>query len=78
MSDLKSHIAEHNLGHTGIMKYGLVLERLLEIERAVGVQDAQTVRRMVIDTEEFILKLQRESIRTLRFEQDSSSVASAS
>ena len=50
------------------MKYRLVLERLMEIERAVGVQDTHTVKRMVIDAEEFILKLQKESIQTIRSE----------
>jgi hypothetical protein len=47
------------------MKYRLILEKLLEIERTIGVQDAPTVKRMVIDAEEFILKLQRESIEAL-------------
>lgn len=46
------------------MKYRLILERLLEIERAIGVEDTPIVKRMVIDAEEFILKLQRESMET--------------
>lgn len=48
------------------MKYLLVLERLLEIERALGVQDTPTVRSMVIEAQELILRLQKESIESVR------------
>ena len=50
------------------MKYRLVLERLLEIERALGVQDTPTVRSMVIEAQELILKLQKEAIESVRSE----------
>ena len=41
------------------MKYRLVLERLLEIERAIGIQDAPAIKRMVVEAQELILKLQK-------------------
>lgn len=50
------------------MKYRLVLERLLEIERALGVEDTPTVRSMLIEAQELILKLHKESIESARSE----------
>lgn len=43
-----------------------LLERLMEIERAIGVEDSATVRRMVIAAQECYLKMQKESVESLR------------
>lgn len=40
-----------------------VLRRLHEIERAIGVLDAVSIRRMVIEAEDCVLDLQRELLK---------------
>jgi hypothetical protein len=42
------------------------LRRLAEIERAIGVLDSLSVKRMVIDAQDYILESQKESGRTAR------------
>ena len=38
----------------------------MEIERAIGVEDSATVRRMVIEAQECYLQMQKESVESLR------------
>jgi hypothetical protein len=52
----------------------LVLRRLSEIERAIGVLDSFSVRRMVIETQDYILQLQGESVKDAQLN-DSRAVA---
>ncbi len=54
-----------------------LLEKLLDIERAVGLTDRMTVRKMLMDLETQVLRLQQEllaaldEVRRLREEQES-------
>ena len=48
------------------MDSGCLLERLIEIERAIGVKDPITLRRMVIDTQDYVLQMQKEYAEFLR------------
>ena len=43
-----------------------VLRRLSEIGRAIGVLDSISIRKMLIETQDYILQSQRESTRTAR------------
>lgn len=43
-----------------------VLRRLHEIERAIGVLDFISIRKMIIETEDYILKSQEEFAKTAR------------
>ena len=40
-----------------------LLQRLSEIEDAIGVLDFVSIRRMIMDTEDYILQSQRESVK---------------
>lgn len=43
-----------------------VLRRLHEIERAIGVLDFISIKKMIIETEDYILNSQKESVQTAR------------
>ena len=43
-----------------------VLRRLREIERAIGVLDTVSIRRMIIETEDCVFELQKDVVRTTR------------
>lgn len=43
-----------------------ILRRLSEIERAVGVLDSISIRKMVIETQDYILESQKEAAQTAR------------
>ena len=43
-----------------------ILRRLTEIERAIGVRDSLSIRRMIMDAEDYILESQRLSLQTAR------------
>lgn len=43
-----------------------VLRRLSEIERAIGVLDSISIRKMLIDTQDYILLSQKNSLETAR------------
>lgn len=43
-----------------------VLKRLREIERAIGVLDAVSIRRMIIEAEDCVLDLQKELLKDSR------------
>lgn len=45
-----------------------LLRRLCEIEAAIGVADPLTLRRMIVETQDYILEVQRESVETARRE----------
>lgn len=47
-----------------------MLRKLSEIESAVGVLDSLTIRKMLIDTQDFILQFQKESLQSIRNMQD--------
>lgn len=49
-----------------VMEYDGVLRRLLEIERAIGVLDALSVRRLVMETQEYVLQCEKNVLETLR------------
>ena len=42
-----------------------LLNKLLEIELAAGVQDPVTIRKMAIDAQEILLGIQRDAVRRL-------------
>lgn len=44
----------------------IVLTRLTEIERSIGLVDTLTLRRMIIETQDYILQNQKESMQQLR------------
>lgn len=48
------------------MNSSQVLHKLNEIERAIGVVDTLSLRRMIIETQDYILQNQKESILELR------------
>jgi hypothetical protein len=50
----------------GLMRTPELLEKLFEIERSVGVEDNATIREKVIEVEECVLSMQRESVELLR------------
>jgi hypothetical protein len=52
-----------------------VLRRLLEIERAVGVLDSLSIRKMLIETQDYILESQKDSLRTARMNAPCSEVS---
>ncbi|HEV2133303.1 MAG TPA: hypothetical protein VGR47_03495 [Terracidiphilus sp.] len=44
----------------------VVLTKLTEIERSIGVVDTLSLRRMIIETQDYILQNQKESMQQLR------------
>ena len=48
------------------MNCSQVLLRLSEIERAIGILDSISIKRMLIETQEYILQSQKESVRMAR------------
>jgi len=40
----------------------LLIQKLIEIEDALGKCDSRTVRRLIVDAQEFALNLQKESL----------------
>ena len=49
-----------------------LIEKLIEIERALTRCDIRTVRRLLVDAEEFALSLQKEAVDLHRVEEKSS------
>ncbi len=43
-----------------------LLKKLLQIERAIGVQDNLTIQKMLMEAEQCLLDLEKERVRTLR------------
>lgn len=43
-----------------------ILRRLSEIERAIGVLDSISIRKMLMETQDYILQSQKESTQTAR------------
>lgn len=51
----------------GAMEYQQqLLSRLLEIERAIGVLDAVSLRRLVMEAEEYVLQYEKSSLQVLQ------------
>jgi hypothetical protein len=48
------------------MDYSQLLRRLSDIENAVGVLDSISIRRMIIETQEYILHSQKRSVEAIR------------
>lgn len=46
-----------------------VLRRLSEIERAVGVFDSISIRRMLIETQDYILQAQKDAAQSARMKE---------
>jgi hypothetical protein len=55
-----------NVEGTVMNTAALVLERLIEIGRAVGVKDAATVRSMVAETQDWVLEWQKQYVNSAR------------
>jgi hypothetical protein len=45
---------------------GFLLERLIEIERAIAVKDSSTIRNMAIEAQDCVLQMQKETAENLR------------
>jgi hypothetical protein len=43
-----------------------LLERLIEIERAIGVKEPLAIREMVMEAQEYLLEIQKLSSRQMR------------
>ncbi|HEX8711034.1 MAG TPA: hypothetical protein VF730_04110 [Terracidiphilus sp.] len=43
-----------------------MLDRLIEIERAIGVVDSLSLRKMVVEAQEVVLQAQKQAIQDLR------------
>ena len=50
------------------MNLSSLLEKLIDIEQAIGTQELTTVRKMVIDAQECVLGMQRKSNEDMRNE----------
>jgi hypothetical protein len=48
-----------------VMNYRVLLDKLLRIQRAVGVESNLTVQKMLMDAEECLLELEKERVQTL-------------
>jgi hypothetical protein len=48
------------------MNASQLLTKLTEIERAIGVVDSITLRKMVVEAQEFVLQTQKENVEHLR------------
>ncbi len=46
----------------GFMNSGVLLRKLIELERAIGVESESTIRHRVLDAEDCLLNLQRAQI----------------
>jgi hypothetical protein len=47
------------------MNHTLLLQKLIAIERAIGVANDNTVRNMVYESQSHLLKMQREAVEAL-------------
>ena len=52
-------------GAPTVINQTIVLQKLIAIERAIGVASNNTVRDLVYDAEGYILEMQREEVRAL-------------
>jgi PHD/YefM family antitoxin component YafN of YafNO toxin-antitoxin module len=48
------------------MNSSQLLNKLTEIERAIGVVDTLSLRRMIVEAQDYILQSQKETIQELR------------
>jgi hypothetical protein len=48
------------------MNHQKLLDKLIRIERAIGVEDNLTLQKMLMDAEESLLALEKERVQTLR------------
>jgi len=48
------------------MDTGVLIGKLLDIERALGIEDTTTLRTRVIDAQECVLRMQKQLIEDLR------------
>jgi hypothetical protein len=50
------------------MNLAPLLKKLMDIEQAIGTQELRTVRKMVIDSQEWVLEMQKQSVDGSRIE----------
>ncbi|HEY1767873.1 MAG TPA: hypothetical protein VGG26_09470 [Terracidiphilus sp.] len=50
------------------MTVNIVLEKLIEIERSIGVETDTNLRKQVLDAQDYILEIQKEIVEKLRRE----------
>jgi hypothetical protein len=48
------------------MDTGLLIGKLLEIERAIGIEDTASLRTRILDVQECVLRMQKQRIEDLR------------
>jgi hypothetical protein len=48
-----------------VINHTLLLQKLIAIERAIGVADNNTVRNMVYESQSHLLQIQREAVEAL-------------
>jgi hypothetical protein len=48
------------------MDTGILIGKLLEIERAIGIEDTRALRTRVLDVQECVLRMQKQHIEDLR------------
>jgi hypothetical protein len=52
-------------GASAVLNHTLLLQKLIAIERAIGVADNNTVRNMVYESQSHLLQIQREAVEVL-------------
>lgn len=57
------------------MNHRDLLNKLIQIERAIGIQDNLTVQNMLMDAEQCLLDLEKERVQTMRREADLSALS---
>jgi hypothetical protein len=48
------------------MNTNILLDKLIEIERSIGVETNTTLRKQVLDAQDCVLEMQREMVENLR------------
>jgi hypothetical protein len=56
-------------GSSGFMNLTTLLNKLIEIERAIGTETDLAIRKKMQDVEDYVLEMQREKASKLRNEQ---------
>jgi hypothetical protein len=57
------------------MNHTQLLDKLIQIERAIGTEDNLTLQKMLMDAEQCLLDLEKERVRTLRRDVDLSALS---
>jgi len=59
------NLASRIKGACAVLNHTLLLQKLIAIERAIGVANNNTIRNMVYETQGDLLKMQRETVEAL-------------